>query len=279
MSFSVFFGRPGHLVCVLICGSVWLCSQLPIRAEQSARLAWDAAGDPQVAGYRIYYGGKSQIYTNSIDVGLVTEATITGLSAGETYYFAATTYYDSGDESDYSNETAFSVPATASPPPGPSLAATSTIVTNPATLAATSQSGGNFHFTVAGATGLIYILQASSDLVNWVPVQTNAAPFVFVENNTGLPRQFYRAVGAMTTVPVAAMLNSTAPSDGQIAFDVTGTPGFKYIVEASTDMVNWVPMQTNTAPFAFVDTNLDWSHQFYRAIGEAVVTVPVDGLK
>lgn len=239
-------------------------------------LAWDATGDPLVAGYRIYYGGISRTYTNSIDVGNVTEAVVTGLSPGVTYYFAATTYYSSGDESDYSNETTYTVPGIASPPSAPSLVATSIIVTNPATLTTMSQSGGNFNFTISGASGSIYILQASSDLVNWVSVQTNAAPFVFTEINAGLPRQFYRAVGAMITVPAPVALNAPAQSDGQFVFDVSGTPGFKYVVEASTDLVNWVSLQTNTAPFTFANTNVNDPQQFYRAIGEVVVTVPVN---
>ena len=87
MPLSVVFGRSGPLVRGLICCSVWLCFQLPVRADQSAMLAWDATGDPLVAGYRIYYGGISRTYTNSIDLGNVTEAVVTGLSPGVTYYF------------------------------------------------------------------------------------------------------------------------------------------------------------------------------------------------
>ena len=196
MLFRVVWKRSCPVVRVLICSSVWLwCFQLPVRADQDAALAWDASSDPEIAGYRIYYGTQSQDYTNWIDVGNVTNVTITGLAAGTTYYIAATTYYASGDESDYSNETKFTVPA-AAPPPAPSL-----IVTNLATLTSMNLSGGHFSFTVSGTAGSMYFLEASTDLVNWVSVQTNAAPFVFTETNSGLPQQFYRAVGDMVTVP------------------------------------------------------------------------------
>ena len=196
MLFSVGWKRSCPIVRVLICSSVWLwCFQLPVRADQDAALAWDASSDPEVAGYRIYYGTQSQDYTNCIDVGNVTNATITGLAAGTTYYFAATTYYASGDESDYSNETIFTVPAAALPPPAPSL-----IATNLATLTSMSRSDGHFSFTISGTAGSVYIVEASADLVNWVAVQTNAAPFVFTETNSDLPKQFYRAVRDMVTV-------------------------------------------------------------------------------
>jgi hypothetical protein len=87
------------------------------------------------------------------------------------------------------------VPAAALPPPAPSL-----IATNLAPLTSMSRSDGHFSFTISGTAGSVYIVEASADLVNWVPVQTNAAPFVFTETNSDLPQQFYRAVRDMVTV-------------------------------------------------------------------------------
>jgi hypothetical protein len=56
-------------------------------------------------------------------------------------------------------------------------------------------SNGGISFNVAGVTGYRYAIEASSDLVNWVALQTNSAPFTFTRANTsGLPQQFYRAV-------------------------------------------------------------------------------------
>ena len=82
-----------------------LLAALPTWATTvSVPLAWNPSPDPNVAGYKIYYGQASHVYTSSVDVGGVTNATITGLSAGLTYYFAATTYDATGLESDFSNE-------------------------------------------------------------------------------------------------------------------------------------------------------------------------------
>jgi hypothetical protein len=65
----------------------------------------------------------------------------------------------------------------------------------------------------------------------------------------------------------AATLASTAHADGQYALIVAGVPGYKYVVQASTNMVNWVPVQTNTAPFTFVDANASqFSQRFYRSV-------------
>jgi fibronectin type 3 domain-containing protein len=80
---------------------------------QSVVLTWNPSTDPDVAGYKIYSGTVSQNYTKVIVVGNATNATVSGLAYGTTYYFAATTYDASGNESPFSNEATFSVPTPA----------------------------------------------------------------------------------------------------------------------------------------------------------------------
>ncbi|MDW8308642.1 MAG: fibronectin type III domain-containing protein, partial [Verrucomicrobiales bacterium] len=76
----------------------------------SVTLTWNPSPDPNVIGYRIYYGVASRVYTNVVDVGNVTTATISNLVEGVTYYFAATAYNILGMESDFSEEVAFTIP-------------------------------------------------------------------------------------------------------------------------------------------------------------------------
>jgi hypothetical protein len=65
-------------------------------------LAWDNSDG--ATGYRIYYGTVNRNYTSVVDVGNVTTYTFANLLNGVTYYFAATAYDASGNESDYSEE-------------------------------------------------------------------------------------------------------------------------------------------------------------------------------
>jgi len=83
----------------------------------SVTLAWDPSPDPQVVGYRVYYGVATGNYTNSAPVGMVTTATLTGLVVGTKYYFAATAFDTNGVESIFSNETSYTpVPSVNQPP-------------------------------------------------------------------------------------------------------------------------------------------------------------------
>lgn len=94
--------------------SVWA------RAQQ-VTLAWDANTESDLAGYKVHYGTNSRTYTTTLDVRNVTTVTVAGLSAGQTYYFAATAYNASGSQSGYSNEVSYSVPAADTAPSVPSI--------------------------------------------------------------------------------------------------------------------------------------------------------------
>jgi hypothetical protein len=74
--------------------------------------------------------------------------------------------------------------------------------------------------------------------------------------------------------PAPVTLESAGYVNGQFALTLAGVPGYEpavsgttYVIEASTDLVNWIPVYTNTAPFTFVDTNAgQFSQRFYRSV-------------
>jgi hypothetical protein len=91
-------------VCLLIVGA-------QVRAAD-VTLAWDTNTEPDLAGYRLYYGTASGHYQFVIDVGKATTYTVSGLAIG-TYFFAITAYNRSGLESGYSNEVSKDISAAA----------------------------------------------------------------------------------------------------------------------------------------------------------------------
>ncbi len=84
-------------------------------AADSVTLVWDPNTEPDLAGYRIHYGTSSGQWNITIDVGNVTNVTISGLARGVTYYFVATAYNTANLESDPSNEVSYAVPENVPP--------------------------------------------------------------------------------------------------------------------------------------------------------------------
>lgn len=145
-------------------------------ADSHVTLTWNPINDTNVVGYKIYYGTQSHNYTQSVDAKNATNVVISLPTPGVTYYFAATDYDSSGSESAFSNEATFVAPVAAM-------------------LASARHSAAQVSFTVDGTTNGNYVIQASTNLIDWFPVQTNIAPFTFVDTNaTRLNRCFYRAV-------------------------------------------------------------------------------------
>jgi uncharacterized repeat protein (TIGR01451 family) len=66
-----------------------------------------------------------------------------------------------------------------------------TVLTQP-TVTGASSGGGKFSLTVSSA-GPPTVIQASTNLVNWVNVYTNTPPFTFTDTVASLPYRFYRA--------------------------------------------------------------------------------------
>jgi hypothetical protein len=97
------------------CGSGGSGEGVGAPGAATATLAWDAVQAATLSGYRIYYGTSPGLYFQSPGNGLtvgrdVTAYVVTGLSSGATYYFAATAFDTSGNESAYSEEVSKAIP-------------------------------------------------------------------------------------------------------------------------------------------------------------------------
>jgi hypothetical protein len=74
-------------------------------------LAWDPSSGPDAAGYVVYWGSQSGVYSNSLDVGNQTQQQVSGLADGTTYYFVVKAYNSAGTLSVPSEEVAGSTPS------------------------------------------------------------------------------------------------------------------------------------------------------------------------
>jgi uncharacterized delta-60 repeat protein len=131
-----------------------------------------------------------------------------------------------------------------------------------------------FRFTVRALPGQATVLEASTNLVDWVPLQTNlltsAAQFIFADSHSGVyPRRFYRARIDPDPLPPPAMsLHRPAPY-APFGFNLSGIVGQTVVVEASTNLLTWTPLATNelgVVPLSFTDLgSTNFPSRFYRA--------------
>lgn len=89
----------------------------------TATLSWESNTEPDLAGYKIYYGTSPRTgdcpdggYSEKIEVWKTTTPekpsfTVKGLDAGKTYYFSVTSYDASGNESCFQKEVSKAFPA------------------------------------------------------------------------------------------------------------------------------------------------------------------------
>lgn len=146
-------------------------------ASQSVELVWSPSSSPDIVGYNIYYGNASGNYTNEISIGNTTNVTVSGLSNATTYYFAARALNSAGIESGLSIQTSYSVPSAA------------------AIFGVPKFSSNSISVSVTGIPGSTYVIQASTNLINWISLETNLSPLLFTDTNAGrYKKRFYRAV-------------------------------------------------------------------------------------
>jgi hypothetical protein len=95
--------------CIIASVLFFIFGSIPAFAG-SATLSWnppttntDGTHLTDLAGFKIYYGTSSGNYTQVVNAGYVTTYTVNNLNSG-TYYFVATAYDTSGNESGYSNQ-------------------------------------------------------------------------------------------------------------------------------------------------------------------------------
>ena len=115
----------------------------------SATLNWNANTEPDLAGYRIYYGTSPRTgtcppggYANNLSVGLTTSHIFNSLTDGQTWYFSVAAYDTSNNTSCFSAEVSKVLPP----------AGDTTAPTTPTNLSATAFSSSQINLSWAAST-------------------------------------------------------------------------------------------------------------------------------
>jgi hypothetical protein len=163
----------------------------------------------------------------------------------------------------------------------PSSNAVLTVVVPPVITAQPSNqtvvAGADVSFTVqaAGSAPLDYqwyfgqtnlLAGADSEVLSLTNVQPAQAGdyYVIVDNVAGSVTSMVRTLTIL--VPSDILSGASYSAAGVFQVNVGGNAGGNYVVSSSTNLVDWTPLQTNTSPFTFTDTNAaNVPLQFYRA--------------
>jgi uncharacterized protein (TIGR02597 family) len=239
----------------------------PLQAAQSVSLAWDT--ESGVAGYRLHYGTASGIYTQTVDVGDTTTATVSSLTPGLTYYFVVTAYNVAGLESLPSNQVSFLATANAGAPAHPVISAIQSVA------------NGAVQLTVTDSVGQTDSIYTSSDLQSWMLLTTavNRTGTLTVDDPraAGTNQRFYRASDA------------TVSSDpvGFVTLPIAGAPSgearaFSFLGINLLNPVNYQGTITSFGSYFVTDRNANWTaDEFNGANGNfflEVISGPYAGL-
>ena len=183
----MFFGKDSRKSCALTGQGRWAAVLLAIvflsinvKGTPNVTLAWNASGDPSVAGYFLYYGPAAGVYTNRINIGNNTSASVADLNEGETYHFAVSAYNTAGSEGSLSPDISYITPGV--------IELLSPVNTHAASM------------TFPVAPNHWYEVQASADMRNWATigttgVATSNAWTQFTDTQSGqFSSRFYRLI-------------------------------------------------------------------------------------
>jgi oxalate decarboxylase/phosphoglucose isomerase-like protein (cupin superfamily) len=272
---------------------------------QSVNLAWSPSPDTNVVGYRVYYGVVSRTYTNMVDVGAATNATISGLVEGATYYFAATAYNVLGLESDFSTEVSYTIPG-GGVNQAPTLNALSNLTINEdaglqtVNLSGITSGASNEVQTLivaasSGNTGLIpnptvtYTSANTTGTLTFTPVAnaSGSATITVTVNDGGatnstVTRTFTVTVNAVNDVPTLNALNNLTINEDAGLQTVNlagvtsgaGNEAQTLIVAASSGNTGLIPNPTVTYTSANTTGTLTFT-PVANASGSATITVTV----
>lgn len=281
--------------------SLAILSGAGIAAAGNLTLSWVANPDTNVVGYKIYYGTASQAYTANVVAGNVTNLIVGGLTAGTTYYFAATSYDAAGNESSFSTETSGIIVNTNAAPTLDSIANVSvnensgslvvnltgistgnTNVIAPLSVTATSDNPSLVpapvvSYTSPGSTGTLTVTPAANACGT-----ANLTVTVSVNNNT-VSRTFVVTVNPPALPPTLSPLNPVTINENSgvdtLALNgiTSGSPNQTQLITVSVSVDN--PALIPFPSVSYTSPNTTGYLNFApaaNAYGTAIITITVN---
>ena len=148
----------------------------------------------------------------------------------------------------------------------------------------TNSGGGTLHWSVSHTAAWVTLSETSgtlesqnsarvivsiNPLANELPPGQAADTLVFA--NTGDGNGNTNRTVQLSLKPLPRLSLARSPTSGQLEFRLNGEPGRSYIIQATTNLIQWTPVRTNSAGadgmLSFADSpSPDAPKRFFRAL-------------
>ncbi len=183
---------------------------LPLSSKAQVTLAWTPSAAGNITNYTLFWGTASGVYKSQIAVGTQTSASVSGLTPGTVYYFAAQATDANGLTSAYSGEVCYT--NSSPPPPPPTIGGPGSPV---GTGTALGLGGGSTSGTTSGASTLS---------------NNNASSNANTNGSNGAISEY--------SVPGVPPLLRLAYSNNAPVLGIFGTVGSTLLVQRSTNLLD-----------------------------------------
>jgi hypothetical protein len=236
-------------------------------ADPNARTVWYSWTAPATGVVQANVSGDSSLaLAFYVGTDLATLIPVTeGFDSASFYALAGTTYQIAIAGPD-GLETSFTL-SLVGPPSPPTLDASKTF----------RLANGAYQVFIVGATGQSFVVQASSDMQNWVTIRTdtllsNSLEFIDVTAEK-FAKRYYRVLPldeVFNTEPLA-ILSAGMPVEGGFSLLLSGTPGQPFRLQASTNLLDWDDVTSGILTnqlFQFSDDATKFDRRFYRGLAQ-----------
>ena len=108
---------------------------------------------------------------------------------------------------------------------------------------------GTVQFFLPSQPDTRYLIQATTDFLNWVNLTNTIALGNFMDlvdtDAASYPHRFYRWILYDAIAGQIGLV--TQQLDGKLSFQLTGLPGRSYVLQASADLQHWINLSTHVA--------------------------------